>query len=75
MSKKEQSKLSVFKQVYLSEGDRLVEMMCGVIMVLVMIGYLRAFVMEEGDTAFQRTLILVPLGCIAAWGIDNDNFY
>jgi VIT1/CCC1 family predicted Fe2+/Mn2+ transporter len=68
------NKINIFRQVYLSEGDRLVEMMCGIIMVLAMIGYLRLAILQEGDD-FQRTMILIPLGAIAAWGMIDGIMY
>ncbi|HSB83548.1 MAG TPA: VIT1/CCC1 transporter family protein [Nitrosarchaeum sp.] len=75
MSNKEPGKLAIFRYVYLSEGDRLVEMMCGLIMVLVMIGYLRLSLMGGEDIEMKNTLILVPLGCNAAWGIIDGIMY
>jgi len=61
--------------MYLSEGDRLVEVLCGVIMVLVMIGYLRLSLMGEDHIELKRTMILIPLGCNAAWGIIDGIMY
>lgn len=75
MSKKDQGKFAIFRQEYLSEGDRLVEVLCGVIMVLVMIGYLRLSLMGEDDIEMKKTMILVPLGCNAAWGIIDGIMY
>jgi len=67
LSNREKGKFSIFRQEYLSEGDRLVEVLCGVIMTLVMIGYLRLSLMGEDDIEMKKTMILVPLGCNAAW--------
>ena len=75
MSKKDQGKFAIFRQEYLSEDDRLVEVLCGVIMVLVMIGYLRLSLMGEDDIEMKKTMILVPLGCNAAWGIIDGIMY
>ncbi|HSB57514.1 MAG TPA: hypothetical protein VLD38_06885 [Nitrosopumilaceae archaeon] len=54
MSKKEGSKIEVFRRIDLLEGDKRDEMLCGVIMVLVMVGYLRFVVMQEVDLYFKR---------------------
>lgn len=64
-----------FRQGQLSEGDRFVEMICGVIMVLVMIGYLRLTLIGDDDPDFQKKMILIPLGCITAWGIIDGIMY
>lgn len=74
MSKK-QGRITAFRQEYLSEGDRLAEVMCGVIMVLVMIGYLRLSLSSGEDIEMKNTLILIPLGCNAAWGIIDGLMY
>lgn len=75
MSTKKQGRIEIFRQEYLSEGDRLAEVMCGVIMVLVMIGYLRLSLSGGGDIEMKKTLILVPLGCNAAWGMIDGMMY
>ena len=51
----------------------MVEMLCGIIMVLVMIGYLKLALGQGFE--FQKTMILVPLGCNAAWGIIDGIMY
>ena len=75
MNKKDQGRIASFRQEYLSEGDRLAEVMCGVIMVLVMIGYLRLSLSGGEDIEMKNTLILIPLGCNAAWGIIDGLMY
>lgn len=75
MSIKKHGRLALFRQDYLSEGDRLAEIMCGVIMVLVMIGYLRLSFGNGDLVEIKKTLILVPLGCNAAWGIIDGMMY
>lgn len=74
MSKK-QGRITAFRQEYLSEGDRLAEVMCGVIMVLVMIGYLKLSLSRGEDIEMKNTLILIPLGCNAAWGMIDGLMY
>lgn len=49
-------------------------MLCGVIMVLVMIGYLKLS-LQESEFEFQKIMIFVPLGCNAAWGIIDGIMY
>jgi len=49
-------------------------MLCGVIMVLVMIGYLKLSLVQEGFE-FKKIMMLVPLGCTAAWGIIDGIMY
>jgi len=49
-------------------------MLCGVIMVLVMIGYLKFSLAQEGFE-FKKIMILVPLGGTAAWGIIDGIMY
>lgn len=49
-------------------------MLCGVIMVLVMIGYLKLS-LQEGGSEFQKIMLFVPLGCNAAWGIIDGIMY
>ena len=51
-----------------------VEMLSGVIMVLVMIGYLKWSLVQEGFE-FQKIMMLVPLGCNAAWGTIDGIMY
>lgn len=75
MNKKETGRFAVFRQEYLSEGDRLAEVMCGVIMVLVMIGYLKLSLNRGEDIEMKNTLILIPLGCNAAWGMIDGLMY
>jgi len=75
LSNKEQGRFAIFRHDYLSEGDRLAEVMCGVIMVLVMIGYLRLSLSAGNNIEMKNTLILVPLGCNAAWGIIDGIMY
>lgn len=75
MGKKEAGRFAVFRQEYLSEGDRLAEVMCGVIMVLVMIGYLKLSLSRGEDIEMKNTLILIPLGCNAAWGMIDGLMY
>ena len=67
--------IRAFRHGQLSEGDRLVEMKCSVIMVLVMIGYLRVSLIGDSDPDFQKKMILIPLGCIAAWGLIDGIMY
>lgn len=43
-------------------------------MVLVMIGYLKWSLVQEGFN-FQKVMLLVPLGCNAAWGIIDGIMY
>lgn len=74
MNNEERGKFTIFRHDYLSEGDRLAEIMCGVIMVLVMIGYLRLS-LTDGDIEMKKALILIPLGCNAAWGIIDGMMY
>ncbi|GDY16355.1 hypothetical protein LBMAG54_12110 [Nitrosopumilaceae archaeon] len=75
MSNKEHGRFTIFRHDYLSEGDRLAEIMCGVIMVLVMIGYLRLSLTSGDYIEMKKTLILIPLGCNAAWGIIDGILY
>ncbi|HET9009400.1 MAG TPA: VIT1/CCC1 transporter family protein [Nitrosarchaeum sp.] len=75
MNKKEAGRFTAFRQEYLSEGDRLAEVMCGVIMVLVMIGYLKLSLSRGEDIEMKNTLILIPLGCNAAWGMIDGLMY
>jgi phosphoribosylformylglycinamidine (FGAM) synthase PurS component len=49
--------------------------MCGVIMVLVMIGYLKLSLSRGEDIEMKNTLILIPLGCNAAWGMIDGLMY
>ena len=74
MSKEPSGKNYILRQEHLSEGDIQIEMLCGVIMVLVMIGYLRFALVQEG-AEFQKIMILVPLGCNAAWGVIDGILY
>ena len=74
MSKGKSSKTYFIIQEHLSQGDVQVEMLCGVIMVLVMIGYLKWSLVQEGFN-FQKVMLLVPLGCNAAWGIIDGIMY
>jgi hypothetical protein len=74
LSKGQSGKKYVFREEHLSEGDMQIEMLCGVIMVLVMIGYLKLSMVQEG-VEFQKIMILVPLGCNAAWGIIDGIMY
>jgi VIT1/CCC1 family predicted Fe2+/Mn2+ transporter len=74
LSKGQSGKKYVFREEHLSEGDMQIEMLCGVIMVLVMIGYLKLSLVQEG-VEFQKIMILVPLGCNAAWGIIDGIMY
>lgn len=64
----------VFRPEHLSEADVQVEMLCGVIMVLVLIGYLK-WSLGQDDFEFKKLMILVPLGCNAAWGIIDGIMY
>ncbi|MGI0055745.1 MAG: VIT1/CCC1 transporter family protein [Nitrosarchaeum sp.] len=75
MSEGKQNKFRIFSQVYLTREDRLVEALCGVIMVLTMISYLRLSLMDNPHTEMQKILILVPLGANAAWGIIDGIMY
>ena len=74
MSKLPTGKSYLFRQEHLTEGDKQVEMLCGVIMVLVMIGYLKLSLVQEGFE-FKKIMMLVPLGCTAAWGIIDGIMY
>ena len=74
MSKGKSSKTYFIIQEHLSQGDVQVEMLCVVIMVLVMIGYLKWSLVQEGFN-FQKVMLLVPLGCNAAWGIIDGIMY
>jgi hypothetical protein len=64
----------VFRSEHLSEADVQVEMLCGVIMVLVLIGYLKLSLAQD-DIEFKKLMMLVPLGCNAAWGIIDGIMY
>ena len=64
----------VFRPEHLSEADVQVEMLCGVIMVLVLIGYLKLSLGQDGFE-FKKMMMLVPLGCNAAWGIIDGIMY
>lgn len=64
----------VFRPEHLSEADVQVEMLCGVIMVLVLIGYLK-WSLGQDDIEFKKLMMLVPLGCNAAWGIIDGIMY
>jgi len=44
-------------------------------MVLVMIGYLRLSLIGGDDIEMKKNLILIPLGCNAAWGIIDGILY
>ena len=74
MSKERAGKKFIFRQEHLSEADVQVEMLCGVIMVLVMIGYLKLSLAQDGFE-FKKMMMLVPLGCNAAWGIIDGIMY
>lgn len=67
--------IRAFREGQISRGDRLMEMICGVIMVLVMIGYLKLAIIGDDDPDFQKKMILIPLGCIAAWGLIDGIMY
>lgn len=64
----------VFRPEHLSEADVQVEMLCGVIMVLVLIGYLK-WSLAQDDFEFKKLMILVPLGGNAAWGLIDGIMY
>jgi len=68
------SRKFVFRPEHLSEADVQVEMLCGVIMVLVMIGYLKLSLGQDGFE-FKKVMMLVPLGCNAAWGMIDGIMY
>ena len=68
------SRKFVFRPEHLSEADVQVEMLCGVIMVLVLIGYLKWSFVQD-DVEFKKLMMLVPLGCNAAWGIIDGIMY
>lgn len=74
MSKERSGKKFFFRQEHLSEADVQVEMLCGVIMVLVMIGYLKLSLAQDGFE-FKKMMMFVPLGCNAAWGIIDGIMY
>jgi len=74
LSKERAGKKFIFRQEHLSEADVQVEMLCGVIMVLVMIGYLKLSLAQDGFE-FKKMMMLVPLGCNAAWGIIDGIMY
>ncbi len=75
MSEKKEDKQGLFGQVYLTRSDRLVEALCGVIMVLSMVSYLRITLLHDPNVELHKVLVLVPIGANAAWGIIDGIMY
>ena len=74
LSKWQSGKTYYFRQEHLTEGDMQTELLCGVIMVLVMMGYLK-FSLAQDEFEFRKIMLFVPLGANAAWGIIDGIMY
>lgn len=66
MSEKDQNKKGLFNYLYLTHSDRLVDALCGTIMVLSMVAYLRITLLHNPDVEIHKILFLVPIGANAS---------